>query len=296
VKILVTGKTGQVGWRLAQVLPAVGETIATARDALDLTKPDTIRAVIREMRPDVIVNAAGLTQVDSVESEKATAHAVNAVAPGIIAEEAKRLGALLVHYSSVYVFDGRKATAYTESDAPNPVNEYGRSKLLGEEAVTAVGGHHLILRASWVYDVRARNFLLTMLRLAATRDELQVVDDQIGSPTWAGSIAQATCELLRRIDRLTAAPGIYNLSALGRVSRYDLTARIVEATAALRPGRPAPRLTAIKTPDFPLPAIRPLNSSLDNTKLLETFDIPLATWQDQLSACLAELRPQAVCN
>ena len=240
MKILLTGKSGQVGWRLAQQLPAVGETIATGRETLDLADPDALRTALRAIRPDVIVNAAGLTDVDRVESEQALAHAVNAVAPGIIAEEAKRLGALLVHYSSVYVFDGAKPTPYTERDEPSPVNEYGRSKLRGEQAITAVGGKHLILRASWVYDVRGRNFLLTMLRLAANREALQVVDDQIGSPTWARSIADMTCALLRRVDRVAASPGIYNLSALGCVDRYAWAARIVESTAALRPGRPAP--------------------------------------------------------
>jgi dTDP-4-dehydrorhamnose reductase len=289
MKILVIGKTGQVGSRLAQLLPAIGETIATGRETVDLAKPDSIRTAVREIRPDVIVNAAGQTNVDRAESEKALVHAVNAVAPGIMAEEAKRLGALLVHYSSVYVFDGAKPDAYTEVDAPRPLNEYGMSKLRGEEAVTSVGCSHIILRASWVYDTRARNFVLTMLRLAAERDRLEVVDDQTGSPTWARSIGEATCGLLRDLGRAKAAPGIYNLAALGAVSRYDFTARIMEGSRRLRPGRALPALEPIKTRDFPLVATRPLNSVLACAKWTETFGGGLSTWQEQLDACLAEL-------
>jgi dTDP-4-dehydrorhamnose reductase len=269
----------------------LAETVAVGRDTIDLTRPDSIRTTLRDVKPDVIVNAAGITDVDRVEREVDLARTINAVAPGIIAEEAKRLGALLVHYSSVYVFDGAKHEPYTEADAPNPINEYGKSKLLGEEAVTAVGGLSIILRASWVYDTRARNFVLTMLRLAASRDELRVVDDQIGSPTWAHSIAAATYELLGRVDRLKAAPGLYNLAARGDVSRYDFTARMLDAPSVRRV-RPKPRLTRIKTGDFPLPAERPLNSSLATSKLVDTFDVRLDLWEDQLDACLAELDVQ----
>jgi dTDP-4-dehydrorhamnose reductase len=289
VKILVTGKSGQVGARLGQALPALGETLVVGRETLDLARPEAIRRVIRDVRPDVIVNAAGYTDVDRAESEKALAHAVNAVAPAIMAEEAKRLGALLVHYSSVYVFDGAKPGAYTEVDAPRPLNEYGVSKLLGEEAVTSAGCAHLILRASWVYDTRARNFVLTMLRLAAERDHLEVVDDQTGSPTSARSIAEATCGLLRDLGRAKAASGIYNLAAQGAVSRSDFTARIMEGSRRLRPGRSLPALEPIKTRDFPLVATRPLNSVLVCGKWTETFGIALSTWQEQLDACLAEL-------
>ena len=289
MKILVIGKTGQVGSRLSRLLPAIGETIATGRETIDLAKPDSIRNAIREIRPDVIVNAAGYTNVDRAESEKALVHAVNATAPGVMAEEAKRLGALLVHYSSVYVFDGTKAGAYTEIDTPRPLNEYGVSKLHGEEAVASVGCPHLILRASWVHDTRARNFVLTMLRLAAERDHLEVVDDQTGSPTWARSIGEATCGLLRDVDRAKAAAGVYNLAALGAVSRYDFTVRIMEGSRRLRPGRALPVLKPIKTRDFPLVATRPLNSVLSCAKWTETFGVALKPWQEQLDGCLADL-------
>jgi dTDP-4-dehydrorhamnose reductase len=219
---------------------------------------------------------------------------VNAVAPGVLAEEARRLGALLVHYSSVYVFDGTKSTPYVETDTPNPINEYGRTKLLGEQAIAAAGGDHLILRASWVYDVRARNFVLTMLKLAQTRNALHVVDDQLGSPTWAHALALATCVLLRDVADAKAAAGIYNLAALGGVNRYDFTKCMLDLTRTLRPGRPNPRLTRIKTPDFPLPAARPLNSVLDSTRIIRAFDVPLQNWEAQLRGCLAELNPAAV--
>lgn len=292
MKILVSGKTGQVGWQLERTLPRVGETVAVGREQLDLARPDTIRDTIRAVRPDVIVNAAGHTHVDSAESMPERVHAVNGVAPGIMAEEAKRIGALFVHYSSVYLFDGTAPHAYTERDAPNPINAYGRSKLAGERAIAEVDGTHLILRASWVYDTRARNFVLTMLRLAAEHDALRVVDDQIGSPTWARSIAEATAAILRDVDRARAVPGTYNLAALGAVSRYDFTQRMLELTRGPHAQRP-PRLIRIKTPDFPLPAPRPLNSALDSTKLATTFGVPLTHWETQLRGCLQALHPAA---
>ena len=258
---------------------------------MDLAQPDSIRALIREVRPDVIVNAAGLTHVDHAEAEPALVWAVNAVAPGVIAEEAKRLGALLVHYSSVYIFDGTAAHPYTESDPPNPINAYGRSKLGGEEAIAAVGARALVLRASWVYDVRGRNFVNTMLRLAAEQDELRVVDDQRGSPTWARAIAEVTVAILRDAGLANEAAGIYNLAARGDVTRYDFTRRTLELTHGDRAREP--RLTRIKTSDFPLLAARPLNSVLDISKLASTFPVALRDWDMQLNACLKAARARA---
>ena len=291
MKVLLTGRTGQVGWRLERALPAIAEVVALGRDALDLTHVGEIRRVIRTVRPDVIVNAAGYTHVDHVESDAHVAHAVNGVAPVVMAEEALESGALFIQYSSGYVFDGRKAEPYTESDAPAPINEYGRSKLFAEREITEIGGAYLILRASWVYDTRARNFVLTMLRLAETHTELNVVDDQMGSPTSADAIANATCALVRDLERARGNPGIYNLSALGAVSRYEFTRRLLDLNSSMRPTFPAPRLNRIKTADFPLPAARPLNCMLDNTRLMNTFDIPLTGWAQQLRECLAELDP-----
>jgi dTDP-4-dehydrorhamnose reductase len=232
----------------------------------------------------VIVNAAGYTAVDRAESDVAAVHRVNAAGPGVLAEEAKRIGALLIHYSSVYVFDGVKRSAYDETDPTNPINEYGRSKLAAERAIASVGGDFLILRAGWVYDGRRRNFLLTMLALAAERDVLHVVDDQVGSPTWAGAIAEETAEILRAAGRAREASGIYNIAAQGAATRYEFTRRALELAEAKRP-----RLVRSATPDFPLPAPRPLNAVLDTTKLRSTFAIEGSGWEHQLRACLAEI-------
>ena len=216
-------------------------------------------------------------------------HAVNAVAPGVLAEEAKRIGALLVHFSSVFVFDGCKAGAYVEQDRPNPVNAYGLSKLRGEQAIAAVGGDHLILRASWVYDTEGRDdFVLTMLRLAAEQDGLQVVDDQVGSPTWARPIAEAAVQALVLVRAMKAAPGIYNLAATGSVSRHEFTARLLDLTTGLRGDRPPPRLAAIKTDQFPLVATRPLNSVLCSDKV-HRVGVSLTSWEEQLAGFVSEL-------
>jgi dTDP-4-dehydrorhamnose reductase len=296
VNILVTGVTGQVGAHLPQVLANVGRVQALDRAAMDLADPDAIRRTVRAHRPDVIVNAAGYIAVDRAESDADTVRRVNADAPGIIAEEAKRIRALLVHYSSVYVFDGRKSGAYDEADPTNPINEYGRSKLAGEQAIRGVGGDFLILRASWVYDVRGRNFLLTMLALAAEREVLHVVDDQVGSPTWARSIAEATAGILSDVGRAREATGIYNLAAQGSVSRHAFTERALAVARDSGVGAARPRLAKIKTADFPLPAARPLNSVLDSRMLQSTFRLRLSTWEQQLRDCLAALanRPSPI--
>lgn len=267
-------------------MPAVAETVAAGRDTLDLAEPDSIRAAVRRLRPDVIVNAAGLTHVDQAETQPQLIHAINAVGPGILAEEAKRLDALLVHYSSVYVFDGMSPAPYRETDPPRPINAYGRSKLAGEEAIAASGARALILRASWVYDTRGRNFVLTMLRLARERDELRVVDDQIGSPMWAKAMAEATVTILRDVQGARETPGIYNLGACDSVSRFDFTRRMLELHAETRGGTKPPPLVRIKTADYPLPAPRPLNSTLATERLSATFDAPLPAWEPQLRACL----------
>jgi len=287
VKILLTGRTGQLGWHLARLLPRIAETLATERASLDLGQPDALRAAIRAARPDVIVNAAAYTAVDRAESEADLAHAINATAPGIMAEEAERLGALLVHYSSDYVFDGTSQKPYVESDAPNPINAYGRSKLAGEAAIAAAGGAHLILRTSWLYDMRGSNFVLTMLRLAEEREELRVVDDQVGCPTWARAAAEATLELLNHLPRAKKATGVYHLSARGSVNRYEFTRCLLALTSTRRAHVTQPRLLPIKTADFPSPAGRPRNCILDSTRMKETFGVALPDWEAQLRLCLA---------
>lgn len=287
MKVLLTGGTGQLGWHLARLLPRVGETLAADRASLDLAQPDSLRAAIRAARPDVIVNAAAYTAVDRAESEEDLAHAINATAPGVMAEEAQRLGALLVHYSSDYVFDGASQKPYVESDTPNPINAYGRSKLAGEAAIAAAGGAYLILRTSWLYDTRGSNFVLTMLRLAGEREVLQVVDDQVGCPTWAHAVAEATLGLLSDLMHAKKASGVYHLSARGSVSRYEFTRRLLALTGALHAHAARPRVLPIKTADFPSPAARPRNCVLDNTRMRDTFGVALPDWEVQLRLCLA---------
>jgi dTDP-4-dehydrorhamnose reductase len=226
-RILLIGKNGQVGWELQRTLAPLGNVIALDSAQLNLTQPDAIRTAISETAPDIIVNAAGYTKVDQAESELDLAMQINGVAPGIIAEEAAKLDALLVHYSTDYVFDGTKSTPYTEDDAPNPINTYGRTKLAGEQAITAVGGKHLILRTSWIYSARRENFVLAILRLARERKTLSVVDDQIGSPTWARALAAVTAAALQRQDRCADKSRTYHLSAEGHVSRCEFAETMV---------------------------------------------------------------------
>ncbi|MBL8526997.1 MAG: dTDP-4-dehydrorhamnose reductase [Burkholderiales bacterium] len=296
MRILVTGANGQVGWELQRTLQTLGEVAACDRGALDLANPDAIRGKVREMRPDVIVNAGAYTAVDKAESEPELAMAVNGVAPGVLAEEAKRIGALLVHYSTDYVFDGTKAEAYLESDAPNPASVYGSSKLAGERAVEAAGGACLIFRTSWVYAARGKNFLLTILRLAAEREELRVVDDQVGTPTWCRTIAEATAQVVVKLsvgdridaDRALALRGVYNLTAAGRVSWCGFARAIVEATRSRRGGA-GPKVTPITTAEYPLPARRPANSVLANQKLQRAFGLACPAWDHALELCLTDL-------
>lgn len=289
MKILLTGKNGQVGWELQRTLAPLGEVVAVDRQALDLTSPDAIRALIREVKPTLIVNPAAYTAVDKAESEPEIAMAVNGIAPAIMAEEAKKLGAAMVHYSTDYVFDGSKASPYTEEDIPCPINVYGRTKLAGEQAIQAAGIPHLILRTSWVYGARGKNFLLTILRLAKERDELKIVDDQIGAPTWSRMIAEATAQILAQSVlpmphhplAITGVSGIYNLTAAGRTSWCGFTRAILENAQV------GTRVNPIPTTDYPLPAPRPLFSLLASDKLTETFGVKLPSWEDSLALCMA---------
>jgi dTDP-4-dehydrorhamnose reductase len=288
--ILLTGKTGQVGWELQRALAPLGRVIALDRTQMDLANADAIRRTIRDAAPGIIVNAAGYTAVDRAESEPDLAMRVNAVAPGVIAEEAKRIDAVLVHYSTDYVFDGTRSTPYVEEDAPNPLNVYGKSKLEGERAVAASGCAHLTLRASWIYSARGSNFVLTILRLARERKELAIVDDQIGSPTWARTLAESTAELLRRIRQPREERGIYHLSANGFASRFDFAKRILDVAreishenagwASLRP---------ITTAEYPLPAARPLNCATSKDKIKRVFGIEMPGWEEELRSFLNDM-------
>lgn len=275
-RILLTGSNGQVGWELRRTLAPLAQVHALDRKALDLADPDRIRTVLRDVKPQIVVNAAAYTAVDQAEAEPDLAQAINGTAPGILAEEAKRLGALLVHYSTDYVFDGAKATPYTEADAPNPLGVYGRSKLAGERAIQAADGRHLILRTSWVYGLRGRNFLLTILRLAKEKPVLRIVGDQIGAPTWCRNIAETTAALLASARTPT---GLFHLTASGATSWHGFTAAIV-ASQGLNA-----RVDEITTAEYPLPARRPANSRLDCTAL-RSLGFELPDWRDQLRLCL----------
>jgi dTDP-4-dehydrorhamnose reductase len=289
LKILVTGCNGQVGWELARVLEPLGDIVAFDRAGLDLALPDRVRATLAQLRPDVIVNAAAYTAVDSAETDPETAFAVNARGSEILAEEAKRNGALLVHYSTDYVFDGRKDRPYVETDGTHPLSTYGRSKLEGEKAIQNVGCRHIILRTAWVYAARGRNFLLTIRRLARERPELRVVNDQFGAPTSAPAIARATGEILSAIARGKGEDGIFHMTAAGRVSWFDF-ARLIVAQS----GPPFPAVLPIPSLDYPTPAARPRNSCLSSSRLATRFAVRLGDWEQEARRILDELRVAAI--
>jgi dTDP-4-dehydrorhamnose reductase len=287
VKVLINGRHGQVSHELQRRLGAVGELIVLGRDQLDLAQPDQVRRQVQNIRPDLIINAAAHTAVDLAESEPQAAFAINAVAPGILAEEALALDIPLIHYSTDYVFDGMKAGPYTEDDTPNPLGVYGKSKLAGEQAIRDVQGKHLILRTSWVYSTHGRNFLLTMQRLLQEKPELRVVADQIGAPTWAGTIANSTLALIERWQANEVADwGTYHLSAQGETSWFGFAQAIGEALR--QQGKPCATLIAIPSSDYPTPAARPLNSRLDCSRLQRDWGVSQPDWQTALRECLTE--------
>ena len=289
-RILLTGKTGQLGSEMLHALAPLGEVIAPGRNQLDLTDPASICKTIRECAPDIIVNTAGYTTVDQAEKERELAHQINALAPGVIAEEAKKIGALMMHYSTDYVYDGSKGAFYDEEDTPNPLNYYGKSKLDGERAVIATGCAHLILRASWIYSAHRTNFVLTMLRLARERKELSVVDDQVGSPTWAKSLAQSSEEILTRIQEPRSLSGIYHLSAAGRTTRFDFAKLIIEVARQVFPAdTPWAEIHPTTTAKYPLPAERPLNVATCKAKIKRDFGVTLTSWQEQIERFIRTL-------
>lgn len=289
MNILLTGKNGQVGWELARALLPLGNVAAFDHAGLDLAVAAAVRRKLDEVRPDAIVNAAAYTAVDRAESEPELASAINAAAPALLAQEAARRGALLIHYSTDYVFDGAKAAPYVETDPTAPLGAYGRSKLAGEEGIRAAGCEHLIFRTSWVYGARGANFLRTILRLAAEREELRVVNDQIGAPTWARLIAEATAHALKQAmrERRDGAfrSGTYHLAAAGETSWHGFASAIVAGRGGLR----VKAVTPIATADYPLPAPRPANSRLDTAAFRARFDLVLPDWRDCLPLCLEEI-------
>ena len=287
--ILLTGRTGQLGRELQRTLAPLGRVFALDRSQLDLTSADAIRKTVREINPGIIVNAAAYTAVDKAEAEPDLALQVNASAPAILAEEARRIDALLVHYSTDYVFDGRRSTPYAEDDAPNPLNVYGRSKLEGERAIAASGCSHLILRTSWLYSDRGPNFVLTMLRLAREKKELAVVNDQIGSPTWAHALAESSGELLGRIAGRTVETGVYHLSAEGYTSRFDFARAIIESAREITAEATGwAMLRPVKTAEYPLPATRPFTAITSKDKIRRIFGIRRSNWEAQLQSFLRQ--------
>ena len=296
MRLLVTGANGQLGWELSRSLMPLGDVVALDRRACDLSRPDLLPGLIRGMTPDVIVNAAAYTAVDNAEQEEKLATAVNGTAVGVMAEEARKAGILLVHYSTDYVFDGVKETPYTEEDVPHPINAYGRSKLAGDNAVRDVGGVYVLLRTSWVYAGRRQNFIRTVLRLASEREELRIVDDQIGAPTWARNIADATTLIVRAVCQERAqgqfASGLFNLTASGATSWYGFAKAILEEAKrhGLLSTQPMPHLKPIPSEAYPLPAARPKNSRLAAERLGERFGIGLPDWKQALALCIAEMK------
>lgn len=286
-RILITGKTGQVGYELERSLQGLGEIIAVDRSQMDLSNLQQVRDVIRSVQPTLIVNPAAYTAVDQAEREPELAQRINGEAPGVMAEEAKKLGATLIHYSTDYVFDGTKDGAYLETDPTCPVNVYGSSKLAGEQAILASGVKHLILRTSWVYSTHGKNFLLTMRRLAQERDALNIVSDQFGAPTWSRTIADTTAHIVAQ--SLAAADqqawwdqhsGLYHLTAQGKTTWFGFAEAIMAHASVPK----KPQLTPILASQYPVPAQRPVNSVLSSQKLMDAF-CGLPNWQDALLLC-----------
>jgi dTDP-4-dehydrorhamnose reductase len=292
-RILIAGYAGQVGVELQRSFADAAELICHDRDTVDLAVPDQVTAMVRRAAPDIILNAAAYTAVDRAESEPETAMAVNARAPGILAEEALRTDALLVHYSTDYVFDGSKTGLWVETDNPNPLNVYGASKLAGEEAIQQVGGRYLIFRTSWVYGPHGNNFLLTMLRLAKERDQLNIVDDQFGAPTSSIALADATYAVVAGVlaGRFGSADnwsGLYHMTCGGSVSWYGFAQAIFERASDLLQGK-VPEVRPISSEEFITPAKRPRNSVLSNEELFTHFGIGLDSWETALDEVIQRL-------
>jgi dTDP-4-dehydrorhamnose reductase len=292
-RVLIVGAAGQVGRELQRSFAGAGEILCWDRKSIDLADGEKLRAMVRHAEPDLILNAAAYTAVDRAESEPELAMAINAYAPQVLAEEASRRNILLVHYSTDYVFDGAKQGSWVETDTPNPLNQYGTSKLAGEKAIEAVGGKYLVFRTSWVYGPHGKNFLLTMLRLGSERDELKIVDDQIGAPTTSIELANATRSIVDGIAQgAFGTPenwaGIYHMTCAGSTSWCGFARAIFERTGELRNGK-QPHVTPIPTSGYPTPAVRPLNSILSNEKLKARFSVGLSPWEPALQAVIEQV-------
>ena len=299
MKLLLLGRNGQVGWELQRSLAPLGELIALDRQGDaggqglcgDLSRLDELARTVRALRPDVIVNAAAHTAVDKAESEPVQARLLNALAPQVLAREAAQTGALLVHYSTDYVFDGSGSAARTETEATAPLSVYGSSKLEGEQLIQASGCRHLIFRTSWVYAARGGNFAKTMLRLAQEREALSVIDDQWGAPTGADLIADVTAHAIRQLQRQPGDQGLYHLVAGGETTWHAYASHVIALARELAPDRPwkVQRIAAVPTSAFPTPAQRPHNSRLNTDRLQQTFGLRLPHWQAGVDRMLQEI-------
>jgi dTDP-4-dehydrorhamnose reductase len=292
-RILIVGNAGQLGRELESIFAGIGPIVAVDRESVDLADADQTRALVRRAAPNLILNAAAYTAVDRAESERDLAYAINEQAPRVLAQEALERSALLVHYSTDYVFDGSKPVPWIETDAPNPLNVYGASKLAGEQAIEKIGGKYLIFRTSWVYGPHGNNFLFTMLRLARERDRLSIVDDQVGAPTTSIALARATHAIVTGIlaGRFADWAGLYHMTCGGAVSWFGFAQAIFTRAAVL--GVKAPALTPIATKDYPTPAARPRNSVLSNAKLRARFGVELPPWESALDETLEAVRNSA---
>lgn len=294
-RLLVTGSNGQVGFELRRSLAPLGDVIALDRATCDLTRPDMLRKVVREYRPDVIVNPAAYTAVDKAETDAQTAFAVNSTAAGVLAEETRALGSLLVHYSTDYVFDGTKDGAYVETDPVNPQSVYGKSKLAGEEAIAQSGATALVMRTCWVAGAHGGNFAKTMLKLGRERDSLRVIADQFGAPTTAALIADVTAQIVARAwlagDRAAFPSGVYHLAAAGETTWHGYATAVLRYAKALGVELKVDpdRIEAIPATAYPLPAPRPANSRMNTGKLVETFGVHLPDWQRGIHLLLDQI-------
>ncbi len=284
LSLLLIGKNGQLGWELQRTLAMLGGVTAVDYPEIDLAKPETLPDLIRHVSPQIIINAAAYTNVDKAESESDLAWRVNAEAPRVMAEEAKRLNAALIHFSTDYVFDGKKGSPYVETDTPNPINVYGKTKLDGEQAVEAVGGNYFIFRTSWVYSLRQGGFVTKVLQWSRQQETLRIVDDQIGSPTWARMLAEATAQVIAQgreapLDYVREKTGLYHLAGAGSASRYEWAKAILELDPHLEEQRVKELLPA-KSSEFATPAVRPMFSGLSTQHFEQTFNLHIPAWRE----------------